>query len=65
MLAGLNALGRGQAASTMGIGLETRREVEAPYQERCGVKAPSSGLLKSGLGRVSLLAWAQNVFRKL
>ncbi|MEM1558238.1 MAG: hypothetical protein QXG12_06570 [Thermoproteota archaeon] len=35
----------------MGIGLETRREVEAP----------SPGLLKSGLGRMSLLAWAQRL----
>ncbi|MBO3799633.1 MAG: hypothetical protein FGF52_01035 [Candidatus Brockarchaeota archaeon] len=47
----------------MGIGLETRREVEAPSRERCGVKASSSGLLKSGLGEMSLPAWAQNVFR--
>ncbi|MGQ9479562.1 MAG: hypothetical protein ACUVQ0_06090 [Thermoproteota archaeon] len=40
----------------MGIGHETRREVEAAFQKRCGVKASSSGLLKSGLGRMSLLA---------
>ncbi|MEM2939986.1 MAG: hypothetical protein QW304_00315 [Thermoproteota archaeon] len=48
----------------MGIGHETRREVEAAFQKRCGVKASSSGLLKRGLRRMSLLAWAQNVFEK-
>ncbi|NHV99931.1 MAG: hypothetical protein HA496_09900 [Thaumarchaeota archaeon] len=44
---------------TMGIGRETRGEVEAALPRCCGVKASSSGLLKSGLGRMSLLAWAQ------
>ncbi|MEM2099925.1 MAG: hypothetical protein QXU11_06150 [Thermoproteota archaeon] len=41
---------RVQAASTMGTGLETRGEVEAAFPRCCGVKASSSGLLKSGLG---------------
>lgn len=45
----------------MGIGHETRREVEAAFQRRCGVKASSSDLLKSGLGRMSLPAWAQKI----
>jgi len=58
--AGLNVLRRAQAALTMGIGRETRGEAEAAFPWCCGVKASSSGLFKSGLGRMSLLAWAQN-----
>jgi len=58
---GLNVLRRVRAALTMGIGRETRGEVEAAFPRRCGVKASSSGLLKGGSRGMSLLAWAQSL----